>query len=205
MPCSPTCHRPCLASLNRVNETHIAAGVAQRRLLIGVGLTLALGAFALVPTDSLRLSKPSRPLYLYLIPLLRIQVLLCLVQCMSDTCLLPHAFLRALGLDQPCKPAVPHVPEGGLHAAGSADGCKRDRVGGQLGRAGRSAAADTGHAQQRRVQPARRSIQCAPSSVQPGSLSHRTALAVAHVAVQADGICGVVAWSWAAKMLPGGC
>ena len=46
----------------------------QRRLLIGVAATLALGAFALVPTDSLRPGKPGKPLYLYLIPLLRVQV-----------------------------------------------------------------------------------------------------------------------------------
>ena len=45
----------------------------QRRLLIGVGLTLALGAFALVPTDVLRINKPSKPLFMYIIPLLRIQ------------------------------------------------------------------------------------------------------------------------------------
>ena len=38
-----------------------------------MGLTLALGAFALVPTDALRINRPSKPLYLYLIPLMRIQ------------------------------------------------------------------------------------------------------------------------------------
>ena len=48
--------------------------VLQRRLLLGVAATVALGAFALVPTDSLRLGKPSKPLFLYLIPLIRVQV-----------------------------------------------------------------------------------------------------------------------------------
>jgi hypothetical protein len=57
---------------NRQADKH--AGAVQRRLLIGVGLTVALGAFALVPTDALRIDKPSKPLYLYLIPLMRIQV-----------------------------------------------------------------------------------------------------------------------------------
>ena len=35
---------------------------------------MVLGAFAVVPTDSLRLGKPSKPLFLYLIPLVRVQV-----------------------------------------------------------------------------------------------------------------------------------
>ena len=46
----------------------------QRRLLIGIAATVAVGAFALVPTDSLRPGKPAKPLFLYLIPLLRVQV-----------------------------------------------------------------------------------------------------------------------------------
>ncbi len=37
-------------------------------------MTVALGAFALVPTDSLRILKPTKPLFIYLIPLIRIQV-----------------------------------------------------------------------------------------------------------------------------------
>jgi hypothetical protein len=45
----------------------------QRRLIIGIGLSAALGAFALVPTEALR-PRPSKPLFLYLVPLLRIQV-----------------------------------------------------------------------------------------------------------------------------------
>lgn len=45
----------------------------QRRLLIGGALTLGLGAFALVPTEALR-PKPPKPMYFYIVPLLRIQV-----------------------------------------------------------------------------------------------------------------------------------
>ncbi|BDA41050.1 hypothetical protein COCOBI_01-7050 [Coccomyxa sp. Obi] len=48
----------------------------KRRLLIGGVLTVALGALALVPTDSLRIMKPTKPLFMYLIPLIRIQALL---------------------------------------------------------------------------------------------------------------------------------
>ena len=46
----------------------------QRRLLIGGGLALATAAFALIPTDSLRVLRPSKALYLYLVPVLRAQV-----------------------------------------------------------------------------------------------------------------------------------
>jgi len=45
----------------------------QRRLLIGVVLTAAALAFALVPTDSLRIVKPLKPLFFYLVPLIRVQ------------------------------------------------------------------------------------------------------------------------------------
>ena len=34
---------------------------------------MGIAAFALIPTDSLRISRPSKALYLYLIPLLRAQ------------------------------------------------------------------------------------------------------------------------------------
>lgn len=47
----------------------------QRRLLIAIGASLALGAFALVPTEKLQPS-PSKPLFFYLVPLLRVQELL---------------------------------------------------------------------------------------------------------------------------------
>ena len=46
----------------------------QRRVLIGLAVTAAAAAFALVPTDSLRLVKPQKPLFFYLVPLLRVQV-----------------------------------------------------------------------------------------------------------------------------------
>ena len=34
---------------------------------------MGIAAFALIPTDALRISRPSKALYLYLIPLLRAQ------------------------------------------------------------------------------------------------------------------------------------
>ena len=39
-----------------------------------MALTAAAAAFALVPTDSLRLVKPQKPMFIYLVPLLRVQV-----------------------------------------------------------------------------------------------------------------------------------
>ena len=45
----------------------------QRRLIIGGVLTAGLAAFALVPTEALR-PKPPKPLYFYVVPLLRVQV-----------------------------------------------------------------------------------------------------------------------------------
>jgi len=50
-------------------------GSMQRRLLIGIGLTGAAVALALIPTAELR-GKPSKPLFFYLTPLVRIQVIL---------------------------------------------------------------------------------------------------------------------------------
>ncbi len=47
----------------------------KRRLLIGLGMTVALGAFALVPTEKLQ-PPPSKPLFFYLVPLLRTQEIL---------------------------------------------------------------------------------------------------------------------------------
>ncbi|KAJ9527316.1 hypothetical protein QJQ45_025536 [Haematococcus lacustris] len=66
---------------NSVGETSSAAddpeaaAVVQKRLIIGLGLAAAAGALALVPTEALR-PKPSKPLFLYVVPLLRIQGLL---------------------------------------------------------------------------------------------------------------------------------
>lgn len=56
-------------------ESEIEAGVVQRRLIIGIGLSLAAGAFALIPTERLQ-PAPSKPLFFYLVPLLRVQELL---------------------------------------------------------------------------------------------------------------------------------
>lgn len=52
-----------------------AKATVQRRLLIGGLLTVGLGAFALVPTEALR-PKPPKPMYFYLVSLLRVQSLL---------------------------------------------------------------------------------------------------------------------------------
>jgi A/G-specific adenine glycosylase len=46
-----------------------------KRLLIGLGLTAAFCAAALVPDKQTR-SKPSKPCFFYLVPLLRIKALL---------------------------------------------------------------------------------------------------------------------------------
>jgi hypothetical protein len=43
----------------------------QRRLLLGLLASMGLAAFALVPTQQLQLSKPSKPLFFYIVPLLR--------------------------------------------------------------------------------------------------------------------------------------
>lgn len=45
----------------------------QRRLVLGLAATAALGALALVPSTALR-PKPSKPLFFYLVPLVRVQV-----------------------------------------------------------------------------------------------------------------------------------
>jgi len=48
-----------------------AEAIVRRRLLIGGAATVALAAFALVPTDALRLGRPAAPLFTYLTPLVR--------------------------------------------------------------------------------------------------------------------------------------
>jgi hypothetical protein len=48
--------------------------VVTKRLLLGVALSAATVAFALVPTDALK-PPPAKPLFFYLTPLVRIQVL----------------------------------------------------------------------------------------------------------------------------------
>lgn len=47
----------------------------RRRLLIGIGISAALGAFALIPTEKLQ-PPPSKPLFFYLTPLVRVEGLL---------------------------------------------------------------------------------------------------------------------------------
>ncbi len=61
-----------LANHQQPQET-VPAVVLQRRVLIGVLGTAVLGAFALVPLEGLQ-SKPSKPLFYYLTPLIRVQV-----------------------------------------------------------------------------------------------------------------------------------
>jgi len=48
-----------------------AETIVRRRLLIGGAATVGLAAFALVPTDALRLGRPPAPLFTYLTPLVR--------------------------------------------------------------------------------------------------------------------------------------
>ena len=50
--------------------------VLQRRLLIGAVLTVAVAGLSILPTDALRFSRPSKPLFFYLTPLVRVQSLL---------------------------------------------------------------------------------------------------------------------------------
>ena len=45
--------------------------IVRRRLLVGGAASVALAAFALVPTDALRLGRPAAPLFTYLTPLVR--------------------------------------------------------------------------------------------------------------------------------------
>lgn len=48
----------------------------QRRLLIGTVLTVAVIGLSILPTDALRFARPSKPLFFYLTPLVRVQNLL---------------------------------------------------------------------------------------------------------------------------------
>lgn len=58
----------------RLLVTDLLVGM-QRRLLIGGVLAAGALAFALVPTEALR-PKPQRPLFFYVVPLLRVSNLL---------------------------------------------------------------------------------------------------------------------------------
>jgi len=51
------------------------ASEVQRRLILGIGLAVVAGGFALIPTDKLQ-PPPSKPLFFYLVPLLRVRALL---------------------------------------------------------------------------------------------------------------------------------
>lgn len=57
------------------DQTEEEAAVVKRRLLIGTLLSIGLGAFALIPTEKLQ-PPPSKPLFFYLVPLLRVKEIL---------------------------------------------------------------------------------------------------------------------------------
>lgn len=63
----------CAAALFQVADAlpPALASPPQRRLILGAVAAVGLGAFALVPTQQLAVSKPSKPLFFYLVPLLR--------------------------------------------------------------------------------------------------------------------------------------
>ena len=68
----------CMAiTLSHDVEHNLMSHALQKRLLIGLGFTAAAVALALIPTADLR-GKPSKPLFFYLTPLVRIQVCGCL-------------------------------------------------------------------------------------------------------------------------------
>jgi hypothetical protein len=46
---------------------------SQKRLVIGLVAALGIAAFGLIPTDQLQI-KPDKPMYFYVVPLLRIKV-----------------------------------------------------------------------------------------------------------------------------------
>lgn len=56
-------------------DADVDGAEVRRRLLIGLALTAGLGAFALIPTERLA-PPPSKPLFFYLVPLVRAQGLL---------------------------------------------------------------------------------------------------------------------------------
>jgi hypothetical protein len=60
--------------LNAAQEQEEKATV-KRRLIIGTVLSAGLGAFALIPTEKLQ-PPPSKPLFFYLVPLLRVREIL---------------------------------------------------------------------------------------------------------------------------------
>lgn len=48
----------------------------QRRLIIGAIVTIIAAGLSILPTDALRFARPSKPLFFYLTPLVRVQSLL---------------------------------------------------------------------------------------------------------------------------------
>lgn len=66
---------PSEAASSAGGDGDVDAGVVTRRLLIGIGLSVGVGAFALIPTEKLQ-PAPSKPLFFYLVPLVRVQGLL---------------------------------------------------------------------------------------------------------------------------------
>lgn len=99
---SPTCPGPAPPSLCLPPRPPSA----QRRLLLGLVASVGLGAFALVPTQQLQISKPSKPLFFYIVPLLR-----CVWHrkaCAAVLCAVHTAREEALPLLAP--QALPHRP-----------------------------------------------------------------------------------------------
>lgn len=72
-----------------------AQAAVSKRLLLGGAATLALAAFAMVPTSALRL-KPQKPLYFYLVQLLSAQVSLSCAVVDSEMAICMQAFIIAL-------------------------------------------------------------------------------------------------------------
>jgi hypothetical protein len=82
-----------------------------KRLLIGLGLTAAFCAAALVPDKQTR-AKPSKPCFFYLVPLLRIKALLPELEATvasADTAKLRSGVAVVLCVSSPllCTPVVP--------------------------------------------------------------------------------------------------
>lgn len=74
-------------------------GVVGRRLAIGLALTVVTAAFAIIPTESLD-GAASRPLYVYLVPVLR-----SVVRLQSPTA-------PAIGCPMSCQGAPPRIHGG---------------------------------------------------------------------------------------------
>lgn len=91
--------------LNVRTRTH-ACPRHRRRLLIGAALTAGAAAFALLPTEALR-ARPPKPLYFYIVPLLRVKVRACVCGGWRH-CLGRVPATRAALVRHTACPAVPH-------------------------------------------------------------------------------------------------